>query len=146
MFHVPVKRSLTPIVRRRMLAGALWLSLLGPVYAETVTVGIVAPRGPMLASAEAAESLRQSMIRELQAKSIDVVPLSAPAEGLADAEAQSKHCRYILYTHLEKHAAGGLRSRLSMLGGVMPFGSHGNPIGNAAASGGASYAGLKQGE
>jgi hypothetical protein len=51
------------------------------------------------------------------------VPLKATADNLADAEAQAEHCRYVLYTHLEKRSPGALRGKLSAFTGVLPFGA-----------------------
>ena len=92
--------------------------LLNHAGAAPVTIGIALPQGQPMQSAEA-EPLRQSLISQLKAQSVDAVPLSGATPDLVNAEAQSKHCSYVLYTHLEKHSSSGLRSKLS--GMTNPF-------------------------
>jgi hypothetical protein len=93
--------------------------LLNQAGAAPLTIGIVLPQGQPMQSADVAEPLRQSLIGQLQAQSIDAVPLSGALPDLVTAEAQSKHCSYVLYTHLEKHSSSGLRGKLS--GMTNPF-------------------------
>ncbi len=82
-------------------------------------IGVVLPQGQALQGSEAAEPMRQSLISQLKAQSIDAVPLNA-APGNLDTEAQAQQCRYVLYTHLEKRSSGGL-GKLSALTHVLPF-------------------------
>ncbi len=93
--------------------------MLDQAGAAPVTIGIALPQGQPMQSADVAEPLRQSLISQLQAQSLDAVPLSAATPDLATAEAQAKHCSYVLYTHLEKHGSSGLRGKLS--GMTNPF-------------------------
>ncbi len=86
--------------------------------AAPVTIGVALPQGPALQSADA-EPMRQSLISQLKAQAFDAVPLSATSESLIDAEAQSKHCSYVLYTRLDKHGSSGLRSKMSGLGSLL---------------------------
>jgi len=95
--------------------------ILSEAGATPVTVGIASPQGQSLqGGAEAAEPMRQSLIGQLKARSIDAVPLNG-ASGNLDAEAQAKHCRYVLYTHLEKHSNSGMRSKMSALAHAIPL-------------------------
>ena len=89
--------------------------------AAPVTIGIPLPHGQSQGG-EVAESMRQSLISQLKAQSIDAVPLSA-STGSLDAEVQAKHCNYVLYTRLEqKHRMGsGVFSKISLLThGIQP--------------------------
>ncbi|MBS0380007.1 MAG: hypothetical protein JSS29_16120 [Proteobacteria bacterium] len=122
----------------------LWM-LCARASAAAPVIGVVLPQGPMVVSAAAGDALRQQIIQKLQGASLDAVPLNGATDALRDGEAQSLHCRYILYTHLAKQAGGGLRSKLSMLGGALSLGQHGNAIGNPANSA-PTYAALKQGD
>ena len=83
--------------------------------AAPVTIGIPLPHGQVQGE-EMTESMRQSLISQLKAQSIDAVPLSAPTGGL-EAEVQAKHCNYVLYTRVQnKHSTGsGVFGKLSML-------------------------------
>jgi hypothetical protein len=92
-----------------------------PAGAAPVTVGVALPQGQALQGAEAAEPMRQNLISQLKAQSFDAVPLGATSDNLVDAEAQSKHCNYVLYTRLERHGSSGFRSKLSALSGVLPM-------------------------
>jgi hypothetical protein len=94
--------------------------MLNHAGAAPVTIGIALPQGQVLQGAEVTEPMRQSLISQLKAQSIDAVPLSASSDNL-DAEAQAKQCRYVLYTHLEKRSSGGL-GKLSALTHALPFG------------------------
>jgi hypothetical protein len=81
--------------------------------AAPVTIGIPLPQAQDVAMTE---SMRQSLISELKAQSIDAVPLDASSGDLS-AEVQAKHCTYVLHTRLEqKHSMGsGVFSKLSLL-------------------------------
>ncbi|HWX81585.1 MAG TPA: hypothetical protein VNZ02_15890 [Steroidobacteraceae bacterium] len=81
--------------------------------AAPVTIGIPLPQAQGVAMTE---SMRQSLISELKAQSIDAVPLDA-STGDLNAEVQAKHYTYVLYTRLEqKHSMGsGVFSKLSLL-------------------------------
>jgi hypothetical protein len=83
--------------------------------AAPVTIGIPLPHG-QLQGEEMSESMRQSLISQLKAQSIEAVPLSAPTGGL-EAEVQAKHCNYVLYTRVQnKHSTGsGVFGKLSLL-------------------------------
>ena len=83
--------------------------------AATLTIGVPLPHGQVQGE-EMTESMRQSVISQLKAQSIDAVPLSAPTGGL-DAEVQAKHCSYVLYTRVQnKHSTGtGVFGKLSLL-------------------------------
>ena len=101
--------------------------------APAVIIGVVTPQGQ---PPQVAEPMRQSLISELKAHSIEAIPLSATGNSLVNAEAQAKRCRYVLYTHLEKHSSGGLRGRWSTLTRAL----------QGTAEPGASYANVKQGD
>ena len=92
----------------------VWAML--PIFSQAapVTIGIPLPHGQM--QGDVTESMRQNLISQLKAQSIDAVPLSASIGNL-DAEMQAKHCTYVLYTRVEnKHAsASGMFSKLSLL-------------------------------
>ena len=83
--------------------------------AAPVTIGVPLPHGQVQDEAMT-ESMRQTLISQLKAQSIDAVPLSAPTGGL-EAEVQAKHCSYVLYTRVQnKHSTGGgVFGKLSML-------------------------------
>jgi hypothetical protein len=85
--------------------------VLNQAGAAPVTIGIPLPYGQL-----PGVEMRQSLISQLKAQSIDAVPLSA-ATGELEAEVQAKHCTYVLYTRLEqKHGMGsGVFSKLSLL-------------------------------
>ena len=109
--------------------------VLNQAGAAPVTIGIPLPHG-QVQGAEMTESMRQSLISQLKAQSIDAVPLSAPTGGL-DAEVQAKHCSYVLYTRVEnKHSTGsGVFGKLSLLThGISPdaLGARGGRVSNAA--------------
>ena len=83
--------------------------------AAPVTIGIPLPHGQVQGDAMT-ESMSQSLIDHLKAKSIEAVPLSA-ATGALEAELLAKHCSYVLYTRVQtKHSTGsGVFGKLSML-------------------------------
>ena len=82
-----------------------------------VVLGVALPQDKR--AAEMAEPLRQSLIAQLRAQSIEAVPLTASGSSSVEAEAQAKHCSYILYTRLEqKSGSGGVFSKLSS---ALPF-------------------------
>jgi hypothetical protein len=83
--------------------------------AAPVTIGIPLPHGQVQGE-EMTESMRQSLISQLKARSIDAVPLSA-STGSLEAEVQAKHCTYVLYTRVQnKHSTGsGVFGKLSLL-------------------------------
>jgi hypothetical protein len=91
-----------------------WL-VMNQAGAAPVTIGIPLPHGQVQGD-EMTESMRQSLISQLKAQSIDAVPLSAPTGGL-EAEVQAKHCNYVLYTRVQnKHSTGsGVFGKLSLL-------------------------------
>jgi len=118
--------------------------------ASHLTIGVALPQGPALPGTEAAEPLRQALIQDLKAQSLEAVPLSASADAL-EAEARAKQCGLVLYTHLERHGSSGLRSKLSALTGRMPFGAFtdkgaANSLGSMAVQGAADTAAVKQGD
>jgi hypothetical protein len=91
-----------------------------------MAIGIVLPQGQSLPSAEAAETLRQSLATQLKVQSVDAVPLAASANNLADQEAQAKHCSYVLYTHvtqakLNNGIGGGFSKMKALLTGPSAF-------------------------
>ena len=97
--------------------------VLNQAGAAPVTIGIPLPHG-QLQGEEMTESMRQSLISQLKAQSIDAVPLSASTGGL-ETEVQAKHCNYVLYTRVQnKHSTGsGMFGKLSMLThGISPNG------------------------
>lgn len=117
-----------------------------------LVVGVALPQDQQ--AAEMAESLRQSLITQLKSQSIEAVPLTATSGSSVDAEAQAKHCSYILYTRLEqKKGSGGMFGKLSS---ALPFGAlTGRGAANtattaaqeqASAPSGASQAGVKRGD
>jgi hypothetical protein len=58
-------------------------------------------------------------VRQLKSQSIEAVLLMATSGSSVDAEAQAKHCSYILYTRLElEHGSGGIFAKLSS---ALPF-------------------------
>jgi hypothetical protein len=83
--------------------------------AAPLTIGIPLPQG-QTQGVEMTESMRQSLISQLKAQSIDAVPLSAAA-GSLEAEVQAKHCNYVLYTRVQKkHGTGSsVFGKLSLL-------------------------------
>ena len=89
--------------------------VLNQAGAAPVTIGIPLPHGQVQGE-EMTESMRQSLISQLKAQSIDAVPLSASTGGL-EAEVQAKHCTYVLYTRVQnKHSTGsGVFGKLSLL-------------------------------
>lgn len=91
-----------------------WLAM-NQAGAAAVTIGIPLPHG-QVQNEEINESMRQSLISQLKAQSVDAVALSAPTGGL-EAELQAKHCSYVLYTRVQnKHSTGsGVFGKLSML-------------------------------
>lgn len=96
--------------------------LLGAGGAPPLTIGVVLPQGNSAQSAALAEPLRQSLIGQFKAQSVEAVPLTATSDSLIDGEAQTKHISYVLYTHLQPGSvSGGLRSRLSLLTGILPM-------------------------
>jgi hypothetical protein len=138
-----------------LLIGCVVLSRL--VLAQTgsapVVVGVALPQEKQ--GAEMAEPLRQTLISQLKSQSIEAVPLSATTGSSVDADAQAKHCTYILYTRLEqKPGTAGMFSKLSS---ALPFGAlTGRGGGSASASSpqeqaasppaGAPQAGVKRGD
>lgn len=134
-----------------LIACVLWTPL---AWAESAaahpTIGVAVPQGPALAGAAAAEALRQALIRDLKAQSLEAVPLSGAADAL-EAEARAKQCDLVLYTHLERHASSGLRGKLLALTGRMPFGAS-NDKGAASSLGAMAFPGasdisaVKQGD
>ena len=70
------------------------------------------------------ESLRGSLISEIQGSSIEAVPLNATSPTEAEAEAKAKQCDFILYTDLaalKTSAAkkiGGMFGRVAGVGGI----------------------------
>jgi hypothetical protein len=114
------------------------------------TIGVVLPQGPTLAGAQAAEALRQALIDDLKAQSLEAIPLSGSADAL-EADARAKQCGLVLYTHLERHGSSGLRGRLSALSGKMPFGaftdnSAAGSLGARTAPGADDLAAVKRGD
>jgi len=89
--------------------------VLNQAGAASVTIGIPLPHGQGQ-NQEMNESMRQSLISQLNAQSVDAVPLSAPT-GALEGELQAKHCSYVLYTRVQnKHSTGsGVFGKLSML-------------------------------
>jgi hypothetical protein len=89
--------------------------VLNQAGAAPVTIGIPLPYGQVQGE-EMTESMRQSLISQLKAQSIDAVPLGTPTGGL-EAEVQAKHCNYVLYTRVQnKHSTGsGVFGKLSLL-------------------------------
>ena len=83
--------------------------------AAPVTIGVPLPHGQVQGEAMT-ESMRQGLISQLKAQSIDAVPLDA-STGALEAEVQAKHCNYVLYTRVQnKHSTGsGVFGKLSML-------------------------------
>jgi hypothetical protein len=83
--------------------------------AAPVIIGVPLPHGAVQGDA-VTESMRESLITQLKAESLDAIPLSAAAGGL-EAEVQTKHCTYVLYTRVQnKHGTGsGVFGKLSML-------------------------------
>ena len=157
--------------------GALGCALLGSLAlgareARAGTVGVALPQGQLVAQ-ESAEPLRQNVLEQLHLRSVDAVALTSASGAAADAEAQAKHCDYVLYTRLEKKQAGGVMGKLGALGKMAPMvgalslaGLGGRSAGSAMASaamqqtaataassaaqqqmmGGSAAAGLKQGD
>lgn len=80
---------------------------LGAKSVQAATVGVVLPQGQLAATPDAGEPLRQSLITQLHSRSVEAVPLTAGSGSSADAEAQAKHCDFVLYTRLEKKSGGG---------------------------------------
>src|SRR5438552_586520 len=98
----------------------------GSVGAAPLTIGIVLPQGQPLQNADAAESLRQSLITQLKDQSLETVPLTASSNDLADREAQAKRCNYVLYTHLQQgkssnSISGGFAKMKAVLTGPGAF-------------------------
>jgi len=90
----------------------------GDAEAVRVVVGIASPMGQLAQSPERAESLRQVLVTQLRARSIEAIPLSANGGGPLQEEAQAKGCSYVLYTRLDKkHGVSGLFGKLSALTG-----------------------------
>ena len=97
---------------------------LGQIGGAPVTIGIALPQGQLAASAEAAESLRQSLISQLRLQSVQAIPLTGTAGSGLEGEAQAKNCAYVLYTRLEqKHSTAGMFSKLAPFAGALPFGA-----------------------
>ena len=100
-----------------------------------VVVGVALPQDKQ--GADMAEPLRQTLINQLKSQSIEAVPLTATyGSSSVEAEAQAKHCSYILYTRLEqKSGIGGMFSKLSS---ALPFAGRGGasaPAGPATQGG-----------
>ena len=96
-----------------------------------LVVGVALPQDQQ--GAELAEPLRQSLVSQLKSQSIDAVPLMATSGSSVDAEAQAKHCSYILYTRLEqKHGSGGMFAKLSS---ALPFRALGGEAGLSPTAG-----------
>ena len=95
----------------------LVLAQTGPTQ---VVVGVALPQDKQ--GADMAEPLRQTLITQLKSQSVEAVPLTATyGSSSVEAEAQAKHCSYILYTRLEqKSGIGGMFSKLSS---ALPFGA-----------------------
>jgi hypothetical protein len=118
----------TKYLRWSIVCVAMTRLVLNQAGAAAVTIGIPLPHGQSQGE-EVAESLRQSLISQLKAQSIDAVPLSA-STGNLDAEVQAKHCNYVLFTRLEqKHSTGsGVFSKISLLThGIQPDSITGAP-------------------
>lgn len=71
-----------------------------------------------------AESLRASLISDIQGSGVEAVPLNAIAPAEIEAEAKAKQCDFVLYTHvaaLKTSAAGkigGMFGRAAGVGGI----------------------------
>ena len=117
--------------------------LAGVPAARAVTVGVALPQGALASSPESAEPVRQSLMAQLQAQSVTAVPLtSAGFGGPVDAEAQAKHCDYVLYTRLEKkQGGGGMFSKLGSLSKLAPMAASALPLGALGGHGGGSMVG-----
>jgi hypothetical protein len=115
-----------------------------PPPAPKLTIGVVAPHVAVNQASDAAsvaESVRSGITGSLQGATVDVIPLQASDPALIEAEALTRHCKYILYSAVEQKPAGGARSlfhklapfasALPVLGG-MGMGGHG--VGGAASS------------
>ena len=89
---------------------------LGAKSVQAATVGVVLPQGQLAATPDASEPLRQSLITQLHSRSVEAVPLTAGSGSSADAEAQAKHCDFVLYTRLEKKSGGGVFGKLGAFG------------------------------
>ncbi len=111
------------------------LVLAQPGPAQLV-VGVALPQDQQ--GAQLAEPLRQSLVSQLKSQSIEAVPLMATSGSSVDAEAQAKHCSYILYTRLEqKHGSGGMFAKLS---NALPFRALGGGAGLSPTAGAAPAA------
>jgi hypothetical protein len=100
----------------------VWVALSRLALAQTgsaqVVVGVALPQDKQ--GAEMAEPLRQTLISQLKSQSVEAVPLTETSGSSSlEAEAQAKHCTYILYTRLEqKQGTAGMFSKLSS---ALPF-------------------------
>ena len=105
----------TKYLRWSIVCVAVARLVINQAGAAPLTIGIPLPHGQVQGE-EMTESMRQSLISQFKAQSIDAVPLSAATGGL-EAEMQAKHCTYVLYTRVQnKHSTGsGVFGKLSLL-------------------------------
>jgi hypothetical protein len=112
-----------------------------PPPAPRLTIGIAAPHVTVNDpnnAASVAESVRRGLAGSLQGSSVDVIPLQATDPALIEAEAQTRHCNYILYSAVEQKSGGhGFLKKLAPFASALPYlagaGGHGGGMGEYAA-------------
>jgi hypothetical protein len=102
-----------------------------------VTIGVPLPQLQLGQGADAAEPLRQALMSRLRSPGVEVVALTGSTPAEIDGDAKGKGCSQVLYTHVEqKHAMGGLFSKLAPVAGMLPA------VAGAAGGGGGGGGGL----
>ena len=96
-----------------------------PPPAPKLTIGIAAPHvavGQPSDAANVAESVRRGLTGSLQGTSVDVIPLQATDPALIEAEAQTRHCNYVLYSAVEQKSSGhGFFKKLAPFASALPL-------------------------
>jgi hypothetical protein len=113
-----------------------------PPPAPKFAIGIAAPHVSVSQPSDApnvAESVRRDLTGSLQGSSVDVIPLQASDPAQIEAEAQTRHCNYVLYSAVEQKSSGhGFLRKLAPFASALPLlagaGGHGGGMGGYAAN------------
>ena len=96
--------------------------------ADKLTLGIPLPRAqlgqPNGAAADVAEPMRRVLMSYLKGPVIEVVALESRIPVQIAAEAQEKHCAYVLYTDVVQTRKGsglGMLKKLAPMAGMLPM-------------------------
>jgi hypothetical protein len=114
------------LIRHALLPAALVLLASVPfagaaAQGGNVTIGVALPQVQLGQGADAAEPLRQSVMNRLRSPGVELVALTGSTPAEIDADAKSKGCGQVLYTHVEqKRGGGGLFNKLTSLVSVLP--------------------------